>query len=244
MRRATVHLLTLIVALAAGRAAADGLSIDGPEAVAPYRIVRLKASGVPDKAGVIWRVRPVAGTPTVDWASRQNTKNVEWVAPPGQYRVELTAATVAADGTVSLDYAERVVTIGDAPSPPPGPGPGPGPTPGPAPIPLPGFRVLMVVESADLSKLPAAQVAVLTAADVRAYLNAKCAVGPNGVNREWRQWDKDVVTANEAPHWQAAMARPRQSLPWIVISTGTAGYEGPLPATVAETLTLLKRFGG
>lgn len=247
MKRAAV--LLSILALAPAALGAD-LTIEGPDLVAPYRIVRLKAGGVPDKAGLIWRVRSADPRNGVDWATRQNVKNPEWVAPPGMYRVELTCATMGADGQLSLDTAEKTVTIGDPvppgplpPPTPPGPTP-PGPTPGPAPIPAPGFRVLFVTESADLTRLPAAQAQIFTGAEVRAYLNAKCAVGSDGVTKEWRAWDKDQPTGAEAKHWRDAMARPRTALPWMIISTGTAGYEGPLPKTVADTLALLKRYGG
>lgn len=34
------------------------------------------------------------------------------------------------------------------------------------------------------------------------------------------------------------------ALPWVIISNGKSGYEGPLPGTADEFLALLKRFGG
>lgn len=113
-----------------------------------------------------------------------------------------------------------------------------------APIPVDGFRVLFVVETADASKLPKEQLAILTSHDVRAYLNAKCVLGADGKTREWRQWDKDVSIEGEAAHWKAAMGRKRDSLPWLIISDGKTGYEGPLPMTIADTLKLLKQFAG
>jgi hypothetical protein len=104
--------------------------------------------------------------------------------------------------------------------------------------------VLIVYETADLSRLSRAQANILTAAEVRAYLNARCATGPDGKTAEWRIWDQNVDTAAEAPIWRAAMARKRDKLPWLIISTGKSGYEGPLPASVDDTLKLLKQFGG
>jgi hypothetical protein len=119
-----------------------------------------------------------------------------------------------------------------------------GPTPGPAPIPVPGFRVLIVYETADVSKYPWPQALVLSDASIRSYLNSKCVVGPDNRTKEWRIWDQNVNLTNESDLWQKAVLRSRASLPWIVISTGTTGYDGPLPKDVASTLALLKQYGG
>lgn len=113
------------------------------------------------------------------------------------------------------------------------PGPPVPPTP-PAPIPVKGLRALIVYDSAQLSKLPPAQNIVLYSQSIRDYLGAN----------NWRVFDKGVDATNDAQIWQDALKRPRAALPWIVISNGSAGYEGPLPGTVADTLTLLKKYGG
>src|SRR6185295_3400904 len=102
---------------------------------------------------------------------------------------------------------------------PPTPPVPPVPPPTPAPIPVPGFRVLIVVETSDLSKLPAPQVAIVTAKPIRDYLALRCVKGPNG-EPERRIWDKDVSTENVSKIWQDAMRLERKSLPWIVISNG------------------------
>ena len=104
-------------------------------------------------------------------------------------------------------------------------------------------RVLIVEETADRAKLPAAQLAILFDQRVRSFLNANCAVGEFGV-REWRVWDTNVATDAEGKLWQDAMRRERKSLPWIVISNGQAGFEGPLPENAEKTLELIKKYAG
>lgn len=228
-------------------------AIKGETTVAPYRIVRLSAENVPAKTGVLWKIRPADPANVVDWASKQNVRNIEWVAPPGQYRVELNVGRVATDGGLEMNFAEVMVTIGTAPIPPPQPpgptppGPNPpqppGPTP-PAPIPGDGLRVLIVYESADLSKLPPAQLNVLYAKSVRDYLDSHCVKGPDGKTPEYRIWDQNVPTANEAKTWQDAMKRSRSGLPWLIVSNGKTGFEGPLPPNTDAMLRTLQTYGG
>lgn len=144
------------------------------------------------------------------------------------------------------------VEAGEGPIPPPKPlppepkPPEPKPEPKPvepdAPIPSPGLRVLIVYESADLAKLPAAQQAVIYGAKFREYLQANCVAGPDGKTREWRMWDADVDTSAESRLWAAAMKRPRKELPHILISNGKTGFEGPLPKDVDAALELVGRY--
>lgn len=163
----------------------------------------------------------------------------------GRYRF----AAIAASQTGEQVRRDFVLVVGDAPAPGPPPSP-PGPRPPdpspqpPAPIPGDGFRVLIVYESAALARYPPGQLAVLYAKAVRDYLNTRCPVGPDGKTREWRIYDQDTDTSGESRTWQDAMRRPRQSLPWVVVSNGRTGYEGPLPASVADTLALFQRYGG
>ncbi len=135
---------------------------------------------------------------------------------------------------------------GHLPWPTPGPGPvPPGPTPGPTPIPDTGFRVLMVYESAEKSKYTAGQLAALDGQAVRDYLDTHCVKGPDGKTPERRIWDKDITreqAAADSKLWADALERTRgKPLPWLVISTGKTGYEGPLPE---DALALLKKYGG
>lgn len=165
---------------------------------------------------------------------------------PGTYRL---LAYTAKDGVPSDPQFTRVIIgqPGPAPQPvnpvnPPQPV-NPVQPPSPAPIPVEGFRVLLVFDPKAQTSLTAAQNSILFGADVRGYLNSKTAIAANGA-REWRLWPVGTDNSGEAKYWQDVMARPRQSLPWVVISNGKAGYEGPLPATVEDMLRLLKTYGG
>lgn len=168
-------------------------------------------------------------------------------APKGELVVSVKALTVDWTAKKFLnDFGSIKVIIGGVipPTPPtpdpPKPDPNP-PTP-PAPIPSAGLRVLIVYETADLGKLPIAQANVLTSKTLRDYLDSRCVNGTDSKTKEWRIWDKDVSTANVPKLWQNAMARPRQSLPWITISNGAAGFEGPLPTNTDDTITLIKKW--
>lgn len=162
-------------------------------------------------------------------------------APKGSLTVSVRMKTYSIkDGAlvVTSKSGSITFTVGEVVPPKP-----PDPV-DPAPIPVDGFRVLFVVETSDASKLPKEQLAILTSGEVRGYLNSKCVSGPDGVTKEWRQWDQNVKTDGESKLWQDAMKRNRASLPWIVISDGKTGFEGPLPATIQATLALLRKFGG
>jgi hypothetical protein len=169
-------------------------------------------------------------------------------AGAGSYVVEVTAF----DPEKGIDDAEVTFKIGGQPDPvppgpvPPGPvppGPQP-PTPDVAPIPLPGFRVMIIEETADRPRLPSAQLSILFAPEMKDYLNTKCVVGPDGRTPEWRIMDEDTAFPETCDlAWCKAIKRPRASLPWIIISDGKTGYEGPLPGSLPETMDLLRRFG-
>jgi hypothetical protein len=133
------------------------------------------------------------------------------------------------------------------PQPPPKPVDPVTPTPKPvepsiAPIPADGLHVLIVYETEDI--LSGKQNSILYGKTIRDYLDSHCAKGPDGKTSQARIWDKDTDASGESKLWQDALKRPRQSIPWIIVSNGKEGFEGPLPATVDETLTLLRKYGG
>jgi len=152
---------------------------------------------------------------------------------PGLVRVQAIGID---DGKPAFELFRVRVEGGPTPVPPQPPTPPEPPTP-PVP-PVAKLTVLIVEESSRRSALPASQIAAMTSPEVRSWLNDKC--GANG----WRLLDKDTDVSKASEWWQQAMAVPRTGLPWIVISSATQAYSGPLPVTVAEVLALLKKYRG
>ena len=156
---------------------------------------------------------------------------------PGTYWI--VAYTVK--GSTIDGFAACMVTTNTAPIPPP-PGPTP-PTPTPSPISVPGMRVLIVYDEMARDKLTSAQRAILGGVAIRDFLDAKCVVGPDNKTKEWRMWDAGVVTTNAEKVWQDMFARPRASVPWVVVSNyPKGGYEGPLPANVDELKAIITKL--
>lgn len=91
--------------------------IVGKEKWLPYTLVRLSADGLDEKAGLLWRVYPM-----VDRATTPRGV-LEFVAAPGEYRVELLAITQK-DGVIDVKEAFKIVTIEgkepEKPAPPKG----------------------------------------------------------------------------------------------------------------------------
>lgn len=146
-----------------------------------------------------------------------------------------------AKGDVASELAVCKIVIGDAPEPGPTPDPKP-PTPPDPPAPIEGKRCLIIYETSEASRMPEKQQQILYGRAVREYLDNKCVVEPDGKTRAWRIWDKDVDTTAESKTWQEAMKRPRTATPWLILSNGKTGYEGPLPATAEEFLTLARKY--
>ena len=110
---------------------------------------------------------------------------------------------------------------------------GPGPAPTPAPIPVAGLHVLIVEETGDRSRVSPGQLSVLQTTQIAAAVKA--------AGGQFRQYDEDQPLAD--PVWQAALSRPRAAVPWIVVSNGEkGGTEQPLPASIEETLALIRRY--
>lgn len=125
--------------------------------------------------------------------------------------------------------------------PPPKPIDPPAPVPTPAPIPAPGLHVLIVYD--PTRPLPSAQAAILTAQATRDLLRKVCTTDARGLSA-YRIFPTPIEFGDELPLWKVASARPRQSTPWVIVSNGQTGFEGPLPASERDFADLIARFGG
>lgn len=125
----------------------------------------------------------------------------------------------------------------------PSPAPSP-PAPSPAPIPADGLHVLVAYESADVATYPREAWGAVYGADFEGYLNAKCAKGKDG-RPAWRRFDKDTPGGGDDAIWGEAMKKAT-AFPWLVVSNPQkgGGYAGKLPATKAEVMALLQKYGG
>ena len=141
-------------------------------------------------------------------------------------------------------FGSVAFTIGDvpAPRPDPKPDPKPDPTPTPAPISLAGLSMLVIEEQMDRGKIPQEQYNVMFGKPMRDWINGS--VVKEGAQPAFRLLDKNQTIAGEAKHWQDAFKRrpPGFATPWIVISNGTTGWEGPLPATEFDTKALITKY--
>ena len=173
-----------------------------------------------------------------------------WIlAEPGRHWVDVLGLGIV-DGQLFFEEADVLVELDGVPDPPdpvdpPEPDPEPEPEPDPddpdaPPIPLSGFRVLMIYETADLPMLPESQRQVLYSGQVRQFLGEHCV--DEDSRPAYRILDDDSQFVDSDSSWASAMKRPRNSLPWLIVSNGKTGYEGPLPGSVGETLQLLQKY--
>mgnify|MGYP003343150353 CR=1 FL=1 len=124
----------------------------------------------------------------------------------------------------------------------PTPVPQPQPTPiiNPQPVPATGFRVLIVYESDANNSREVLN--TLNSTAILELLNARC--------ESWRKWDKTSIDstglADEEPEWRAIwkqVSTSLGSLPKLVTIRGGKASVTDLPATEAETLSLIRKAG-
>lgn len=229
------------------------------EEVPQHSLVRV--SSVQEGTGYAWWILATDASGKLVFADVQKydqDRSLVFTGPPGTYQIMLA---VSSDG--KLDQGQATVTILGAKPVPPGPAPvPPGPTPppvppdppdpiSPAPIKADGFRVLVLYEVRK--PLPGEQNNILGSTEVRAYLGTKCAREAGG-GPSFRMWDDDYDAADFAgtstpdalrDAYLEAKSKRADDEPWIVVSQGGVGGESvPLPKTIGETLSLLRKWGG
>lgn len=175
-------------------------------------------------------------------------KTVYTIEPSGVGRVEIIVVPTGAVNEKDIQRTLLDVDDGTKPIPPPVPPTPPAPpTPPkpPAPIAEKGLRVLIVYDGDKLPNAPASLQTILFSTALRTWMSANCVKGADGKSPEWRVWSSDIDTTGESDIWQKAMKRNHPTLPWILISNGDTGYEGPLPTTSpADVQTLMEKYKG
>lgn len=185
------------------------------------------------KGGILYAWSVPQGV-TFTKASNKLTVNS---APKGLLTVGVDWAIIDFDKkTIDSKSATASVTVGDVPNPKPDPKPDSS-----APIPLAGYRVLFIEESADRAQLTIDQFNAMRGAAAVTWLDANTV--KEGNQPGWRVADKDAgFTSEVGQHWRDALKRPRLSVPWVIISNGVTGFEGPLPKTKSEIDALLQKY--
>lgn len=213
--RSTLLVLTgllPLVAFAAEPAAQATAEIVGPDNAQTYRLIDHRVGSGWEK--VIWKISPKG---QADFRVTSDPLSVVWVGPPGTYTIE---AFLINFSTKDLGWAEKTVTIGDAPPVPPGPGPGPGPDPpDPTPTDLEGQAKLQAKTAA--AKLPAdakadAKVVGAIYANVAGRIGSEIKTEPQLIqvtrgaraqaltpakDKAWEPWSNEVggwINANKA----------------------------------------------
>lgn len=206
--------------------------IDGPEEAKPGMLVVLDAQ---KSIGSGYRWLAIYGTNKLSedfWSIDSSGTKMYFavpVTPDASYLFVLSVAKADQSAVV-----HHVVKVGE---------PGPDPDPDPNPIPVQGLHVLVVYESEDLDDMPHGQASVFTSKPVRDYLDSHCV--KVGTDPQWHFLDKDADTKDLAEDWQAVFKRAEgKELPWIIVASEKANFEGKLPENAEKVLELLKKYGG
>ncbi len=149
--------------------------------------------------------------------------------------------------------------------PPPAPGPPPAPTPPspnpPTPPPTPtassNLRVLFSYDPAAQIDVPPGQQAILASPELRSYLDKHCPLESGCAGGQcpltaskapsYRFLPVNLDVSRLTPVWQqTAAAVAGKPLPWMIAvnEAGQTVIDQAWPASVEETLKLLKKFGG
>jgi hypothetical protein len=157
-----------------------------------------------------------------------------FLAPkPGVYKV---LAYTAVDGTATKPVY-TVITVGESPEPPPiPPGPNPPPVPPPGPAVHTNAWVIVICETADMTK------------EYAAVLNDKAMFDQLAARgHKWRVFDKDLKDAT-ALGYIAAVSADKVSPPALLVFDQTTrkklGPAVPLPKTSADFVAAVEKYAG
>lgn len=217
------------------------VSVSGEKIYQPYEKIILKAADFPYKSPQFaWEIE---GTGKLDYVVVNGNGSVHVWAEPGTYTVRLDAVSWDDRKIAKTKYVFRVAGKVD-PDKPDDPVVPP-PNGGKPPIDGPGFRVLILEEKADRATLPKEQILIIQGKEVRDYLNTHTIKDKDNPSGAYRIWDKDD-DASSQPAWNSAVERakkhPQFKTPWILISNGKTGWQGPLPDTRTKMMELMRKY--
>lgn len=152
---------------------------------------------------------------------------------PGKTELILIPVAVAAQA----DIVRQVLTVsGVGPQPPPV-------IVVPPPVILPTkLQVVIIEDPAERANIPASQIAIMDGAELRDYCKTHCTITDGTPDKRVLSVRQDI---SGQPEWvKQAFAEPRTSVPLLVILTPTKKISGPLPKTIEETMTEIKKYGG
>lgn len=115
------------------------------------------------------------------------------------------------------------------------------PTPDVDPVVEGGLRVMFIREQQSPGTDGLGH--IWNSVKIREYLDRKCEKYDGLPERRFVDDDTDM-SREKSPVMRELFARPRSSLPWLIITNGKTGYEGPVPEDVDRTLERLKQYGG
>lgn len=210
--------------------AAGKLIINSAETGQLLIISSTKAIHANVEGSLTWIVEPKYQTFSTDGGK---TLVLNTGLQPSQLSIMQIVSTKSGKNT----YQKISIKIGSGPNPPPLPIPDDD-----TPIETSLLKVLIVEETGKRPTLPEDQQDILFSVAIRAYAESKCTKTDGNTDFLILDVNLDVTLM---PEWaKTAMKEPMSSLPFILISNGSTGFAGPLPADEGSTLTLLKKYGG
>lgn len=139
------------------------------------------------------------------------------------------------------EFVRQTITVtdGTAPNPPPIDPVVPTPV---DPITTGKLQILIVEDPALRASIDPEQIAIMDGLAVREYAKTHCSASDGTPDFRVLSVRQDL---SSSPKWiQTAFAECGEPLPFLIASNGKSGHAGPLPKTINETLTLLKKYGG